>query len=129
MFKNTFQSGFLSILYSIGSKPLQIWDKKVKGSERRRGRGQARVPSLPGGRGTEWRVVVSSWALEETRRAPLCPVPSPMGLRRRVSARRGYLRGRPGWGISVRAPWCGPSLRRLDLVFPHFIVELIVPVS
>ena len=30
MFKNTFQSGFLSILYSIGSKPLQIWDKKVK---------------------------------------------------------------------------------------------------
>ena len=31
MFKNTFQSGFLSILYSIGSKPLQIWDKKVWG--------------------------------------------------------------------------------------------------
>lgn len=31
MFKNTFQSGFLSILYSIGSKPLQIWDKKVRG--------------------------------------------------------------------------------------------------
>lgn len=30
MFKNTFQSGFLSILYSIGSKPLQIWDKKVE---------------------------------------------------------------------------------------------------
>ncbi len=30
MFKNTFQSGFLSILYSIGSKPLQIWDKQVK---------------------------------------------------------------------------------------------------
>ena len=29
MFKNTFQSGFLSILYSIGSRPLQIWDKKV----------------------------------------------------------------------------------------------------
>ncbi len=24
MFKNTFQSGFLSILYSIGSKPLQV---------------------------------------------------------------------------------------------------------
>lgn len=34
MFKNTFQSGFLSILYSIGSKPLQIWDKKVKMSKR-----------------------------------------------------------------------------------------------
>ena len=30
MFKNTFQSGFLSILYSIGSKPLQIWDKSVR---------------------------------------------------------------------------------------------------
>ena len=30
MFKNAFQSGFLSILYSIGSKPLQIWDKKVR---------------------------------------------------------------------------------------------------
>ena len=28
-FKNTYQSGFLSILYSIGSKPLQIWDKKA----------------------------------------------------------------------------------------------------
>merc|ERR1711935_1151057 len=30
MFKNTYQSGFLSILYSIGSKPLQIWEKKVR---------------------------------------------------------------------------------------------------
>ena len=30
MFKETFQSGFLSILYSIGSKPLQIWDKQVR---------------------------------------------------------------------------------------------------
>lgn len=29
MFKNTFQSGFLSVLYSIGSKPLQIWNKQV----------------------------------------------------------------------------------------------------
>ena len=28
MFRNTYQSGFLSVLYSIGSKPLQIWDKK-----------------------------------------------------------------------------------------------------
>ncbi len=27
MFQNTYQSGFLSILYSIGSKPLQIWEK------------------------------------------------------------------------------------------------------
>ncbi|VDK22706.1 unnamed protein product [Taenia asiatica] len=30
MFRNTFQSGFLSILFSIGSKPLQIWDKVVR---------------------------------------------------------------------------------------------------
>jgi hypothetical protein len=30
MFHNTFQSGLLSIFYSIGSKPLQIWDKKVR---------------------------------------------------------------------------------------------------
>ena len=30
MFKTTYQSGFLSILYSIGSKPLQIWDKHVR---------------------------------------------------------------------------------------------------
>ena len=28
MFKNAYQSGFLSILYSIGSKPLQIWDRQ-----------------------------------------------------------------------------------------------------
>lgn len=30
MFRNTYQSGLLSILYSIGSKPLQIWDKQVQ---------------------------------------------------------------------------------------------------
>jgi hypothetical protein len=30
MFKNTFQSGFLSVLYSIGSQPLQIWDRTVR---------------------------------------------------------------------------------------------------
>ncbi|KAF8569637.1 hypothetical protein P879_01446 [Paragonimus westermani] len=29
MFRNTFQSGFLSILFSVGTKPLQIWDKKI----------------------------------------------------------------------------------------------------
>jgi len=29
MFKNTFQSGFLSILYSLGTKPLQLWDNTV----------------------------------------------------------------------------------------------------
>lgn len=41
MFKNTFQSGFLSILYSIGSKPLQIWDKKVPGAAGLAGTGPA----------------------------------------------------------------------------------------
>ncbi|XP_026471068.1 cilia- and flagella-associated protein 20-like [Ctenocephalides felis] len=30
MFRNTYQSGFLSILFSIGGKPLAIWDKKVQ---------------------------------------------------------------------------------------------------
>lgn len=30
MFKNTFQSGLLSILYSIGSQPLQLFETKVK---------------------------------------------------------------------------------------------------
>ena len=29
MFRNTFQSGFLSILYAIGSKPLLIWRKNI----------------------------------------------------------------------------------------------------
>eukprot|EP00475_Leptophrys_vorax_P016860 TRINITY_DN23358_c0_g1_i1.p2 TRINITY_DN23358_c0_g1~~TRINITY_DN23358_c0_g1_i1.p2 ORF type:complete len:194 (-),score=7.03 TRINITY_DN23358_c0_g1_i1:23-604(-) len=31
MFRNTFQSGFLSILYSLGSKPLQMWRKETDG--------------------------------------------------------------------------------------------------
>lgn len=26
MFRNTYQSGLLSILYSLGSKPLQLWE-------------------------------------------------------------------------------------------------------
>lgn len=30
MFKDTFQGGFLSILYSIGSKPLDIWSSEVR---------------------------------------------------------------------------------------------------
>ncbi|CAH8665436.1 unnamed protein product [Dicrocoelium dendriticum] len=30
MFRNTFQSGFLSVLFSVGTKPLQLWDKKVR---------------------------------------------------------------------------------------------------
>ena len=29
MFRNTYQSGFLSILYAIGSKPLQIWRRNI----------------------------------------------------------------------------------------------------
>ena len=29
MFTNSYQSGFLSVLYSVGSKPLQLWDKEV----------------------------------------------------------------------------------------------------
>jgi len=36
MFHNTFQSGLLSVLYSIGSKPLQIWDKKVRNGHLKR---------------------------------------------------------------------------------------------
>ncbi|KAL1920843.1 uncharacterized protein VTP21DRAFT_11478 [Calcarisporiella thermophila] len=34
MFRNTFQAGFLSILYSIGTDPLQLWKKETgeKGS-------------------------------------------------------------------------------------------------
>lgn len=31
MFRNTFQSGFLSILYSLGSKPLEIWQGEGMG--------------------------------------------------------------------------------------------------
>ena len=31
MFRNTFQSGFLSILYSLGSKPLEIWQGEGEG--------------------------------------------------------------------------------------------------
>ena len=30
MFKNTYQAGFLSVLYSLGSKPLQIWQQNVQ---------------------------------------------------------------------------------------------------
>ena len=30
MFRNTFQSGFLSIFYSLGSKPLQLWSQQVR---------------------------------------------------------------------------------------------------
>jgi hypothetical protein len=28
MFKNVFQKGFISVFYSIGSKPLQLWESK-----------------------------------------------------------------------------------------------------
>lgn len=30
MFRHVYQSGLLSVLYSIGSNPLQIWEKQVK---------------------------------------------------------------------------------------------------
>lgn len=30
MFKNTFQSNFLSVFYSIGAKPLEIWEQKIQ---------------------------------------------------------------------------------------------------
>jgi hypothetical protein len=30
MFHNTFQSGLLSVMYSLGSAPLQLWDKKAR---------------------------------------------------------------------------------------------------
>ena len=30
MFRNTRQAGFLSILYAIGNKPLQIWKQSIK---------------------------------------------------------------------------------------------------
>lgn len=29
MFANTYQKGFLSVFYSLGSSPLQIWDRQV----------------------------------------------------------------------------------------------------
>jgi hypothetical protein len=44
MFKNSYQSGFLSILYSIGSKPLQIWDKEGAARLRRAHRTGAAMP-------------------------------------------------------------------------------------
>jgi hypothetical protein len=31
MFRNTYQTGFISVLYSIGSDPFQIWDVKSDG--------------------------------------------------------------------------------------------------
>ena len=42
MFRNTFQSGFLSILYSIGSKPLQVTHRNPC---RNRDRSPSSVPS------------------------------------------------------------------------------------
>ncbi|XP_011634368.1 cilia- and flagella-associated protein 20-like, partial [Pogonomyrmex barbatus] len=36
MFKNTYQRGFLSILYSCGSSPLELWDMHVKNGYIRR---------------------------------------------------------------------------------------------
>ena len=36
MFKNTFQNNLLSILYSLGSNPLQIWSKETKNGQIKR---------------------------------------------------------------------------------------------
>ncbi|XP_060518029.1 variable charge X-linked protein 3B-like isoform X2 [Cylas formicarius] len=36
MFSNSFQSGFMSIFFSVGSNPLDIWDKQVKNGHIRR---------------------------------------------------------------------------------------------
>lgn len=36
MFKNTFQNNLLSFFYSIGSNPLQIWDKQIKNGQIKR---------------------------------------------------------------------------------------------
>ncbi|KAF5298415.1 hypothetical protein FQR65_LT01193 [Abscondita terminalis] len=36
MFANAFQSGFISVFYSVGSNPLSIWDKYVKNGHIRR---------------------------------------------------------------------------------------------
>ncbi|GAV04981.1 hypothetical protein RvY_15175 [Ramazzottius varieornatus] len=30
MFRNSFQSGFLSVFYSLGSKPLQLWSRQAQ---------------------------------------------------------------------------------------------------
>jgi hypothetical protein len=36
MFRNTFQKGFLSVFQAGGSRPLLIWDTKVKNGHIRR---------------------------------------------------------------------------------------------
>ncbi|KAK5646642.1 hypothetical protein RI129_005106 [Pyrocoelia pectoralis] len=36
MFANAFQSGFISVFYSVGSNPLSLWDKSVKNGHIRR---------------------------------------------------------------------------------------------
>lgn len=91
MFKNTFQSGFLSILYSIGSKPLQIWDKKVRGRGRP-GLGRGAPCKQPGGRlgGSGWGLGVQG---------PRCVVRSGVP-RRRLDLVRPFL----GAGVSPSVP-------------------------
>lgn len=110
MFKNTFQSGFLSILYSIGSKPLQIWDKKVGlGAAAVRGGGATPPPRLGTGDG-EWLCRIGAWE----RRRGRCALSSAWrdwGARwgRRVSSGGGevvHVGGR-GWDLSVLQLWCG----------------------
>lgn len=59
MFRNTFQSGFLSILYSVGSKPLQIWDKKVRLDS---------ASSRPESMGLKFSIGVNDWCYRKSFR-------------------------------------------------------------
>nr|CAH7741769.1 unnamed protein product [Callosobruchus chinensis] len=36
MFSSSYQSGFISIFYSVGSNPLALWDSQVKNGHIRR---------------------------------------------------------------------------------------------
>ena len=65
MFRSSYQSGFLSLLYSIGSKPLSIW-----GSE------GERPPGLPvSGGGTARHPGQSGMPIPRLNRPPALPSP------------------------------------------------------
>lgn len=113
MFKNTFQSGFLSILYSIGSKPLQIWDKKVRswGAVAGRGAGAAPPPRLGAGDGVAGSCVELELRGGQVGAAVTCPQAGVTEARGGdvVSAAGGggCVWGGRSWGLSVLWPWCG----------------------
>jgi hypothetical protein len=67
MFKNSYQSGFLSLLYSIGSKPLQIWDQEGAAPPRRQCTSPAPPAAPLGGRAAARRARAATHARE---RAP-----------------------------------------------------------